>query len=183
MLSLALLVVITSLALAFAFVAVSFVLPTLKGAPWVPSSTETIRKMLSLSKVRPGDVVYDLGSGDGRIVAISAREFGARSTGVEIDPFRACYSRMMIRLRGLEGRARVIRASFYDVDLSDADVVTLYLLPETNAKLRPKLERELKPGSRVVTHVFKFEWKLLVADEAAKVYVYSPRPDAVSNAS
>ncbi|MDA4116099.1 MAG: class I SAM-dependent methyltransferase [Thaumarchaeota archaeon] len=170
--------VLLALLVAVVFVCVSFVLPALTGAPWVPSSNDIVRKMLVLSKVKPGEEVYDLGSGDGRIVIMSAKEFGARSTGIEIDVFRAFYSKLLIRLLGLAGKARVIWSSFYRVDLSRADVVTVYLLPETNDKLTPKLERELRPTCRVVSHAFKFDWQLLDSDEGAKIYVYNPRPSA-----
>jgi Histone methylation protein DOT1 len=173
------LVVILSILAAVVFVCFSFVLPSLTGAPWVPSSNEIVRKMLLLSNVKPGEEVYDLGSGDGRIVIIATKEFGARSTGIEIDLFRAFYSKLLIRLLGLgRDKARVIWSSFYRVDLSRADVVTVYLLPETNDKLMPKLERELRPTARVVSHEFKFDWLLLDSDEGAKIYVYSPRPNA-----
>jgi len=174
--------VILAILLAFlaavVFVCVSFVLPSLTGAPWVPTSNETVRKMLLLSKVKPGEEVYDLGSGDGRVVIISTKEFGARSTGIEIDIFRAFYSKLLIRLLGLGGRARIIWSSFYRVDLSRADVVTVYLLPQTNDKLMPKLERELRPTSRVVSHAFRFDWQLIDSDDGARIYVYSPRPSA-----
>jgi hypothetical protein len=90
--------------------------------------------------------------------------------------FRAFYSKVLIKLLGLGGKARVIWSSFYRVDLSKADVVTVYLLPQTNDKLMPKLERELRPTSRVVSHAFKFDWPLLDSDEGAKIYVYNPRP-------
>jgi cyclopropane fatty-acyl-phospholipid synthase-like methyltransferase len=139
--------------------------------------------MLLLAKVKPGEEVYDLGSGDGRIVIISTKEFGARSTGIEIDVFRAFYSKLLIRLLGLNGKARVIWSSFYKVDLSRADVVTVYLLPETNDKLMPKLERELRPTSRVVSHAFRFDWQLLDSDEDARIYVYNPRPSASPHGS
>jgi hypothetical protein len=170
------LVVLLVLLAAVVFVCVSFVFPSMTGAPWVPSPNETVRKMLQLAKVKPGEQVYDLGSGDGRIVVMSSKEFGARSTGVEIDVFRVLYSKALIRLLGLGGKARVIWSSFYGVDLSGADVVTVYLLPQTNDKLTPKLERELRPNSRVVSHAFKFDWPLLDSDEGAKIYVYNPRP-------
>lgn len=134
--------------------------------------------MLQLSKVKPGEEVYDLGSGDGRIVIMSAREFGAKSTGIEIDVFRASYSKLLISLLGLRGKARVIWSSFYRVDLSSADVVTVYLLPETNDKLAPKLERELRPTSRVVSHAFRFDWQLIESDDREGIYVYNPRPIA-----
>jgi len=172
------LTVLLALLAAGVFVCLSFVLPSLTGAPWVPSSNEIVRKMLLLSKVKPGEEVYDLGSGDGRIVIISTKEFGARSTGIEIDVFRAFYSKLLIRLLGLGGKARVIWSSFYRVDLSRADVVIVYLLPETNDKLKPKLEKELRPTSRVVSHVFRFDWQLLDSDEGARIYVYNPRPSA-----
>ncbi len=172
------LAVLLALLAAGVFVCLSFVFPFLTGAPWVPSPNETIRKMLLLAKVKPGEEVYDLGSGDGRIVIISAKEFGARSTGIEIDVFRAFYSKLIIRLLGLRGKARIIWSSFYRVDLSRADVVTVYLLPQTNDKLLPKLERELKPTCRVVSHAFKFDWRLLHSDEVARIYVYNPRPSA-----
>lgn len=172
------LLVLLAFLVAVVFVCISFVIPSLTGAPWVPTSNETVRKMLLLSKVKAGEEVYDLGSGDGRIVIISAKEFGAQSTGVEIDVFRAFYSKLLIRLLGLGGKARVIWSSFYRVDLSRADVVTVYLVPETHDKLKPKLERELRPTSRVVSHVYRFDWQLLDSDEDAGVYVYNPRPSA-----
>ena len=170
--------VFAAFSLALAFVSISFIIPTLKGAPWVPSPNPVIRRMLVLSKVKPGEELYDLGSGDGRVVVMSAREFGARSIGIEIDPFRALYSKLVIRLLGLRGRARVIWSSFNRIDLSGADVVIMYLLQETNDGLKARLERELKPTCRVVSRVFKFDWKLVDADEEARVYVYHPRPAA-----
>jgi hypothetical protein len=173
--------ILVALLAAVVFVCVSFVVPALTGAPWVPSPNQTVRKMLLLAQVKPGEVVYDLGSGDGRIVIISAKEFGAKSTGIEIDIFRVFYSRLLITLRGLRGTARVIWSSFYKVDLSGADVVTVYLLPETNDKLTPKLERELRPTCRVVSRSFRFDWPLIESDEGAKIYVYNPRRGAVAS--
>lgn len=158
-------------------VALSIFLPGAIGAPWVPTSRGVVRRMLVMADVRPEEVLYDLGSGDGRIVIAAAKEFGATSIGVEIDPFRYLFSRIRIRILGLGGRARIEWKSFYNVDLGKADVITLYLVQGTNDKLKPKLERELKPTCRVVSHVFKFSgWKLLKADEKAAIYVYSPLP-------
>lgn len=158
-------------------VALSIFLPGAIGAPWVPTSRGVVRRMLVMADVRPEEVLYDLGSGDGRIVIAAAKEFGATSIGVEIDPFRYLFSSIRIRILGLGGRARIEWKSFYNVDLGKADVVTLYLVQGTNDKLKPKLERELRPTCRVVSHVFKFSgWKLLKADEKAAVYVYSPLP-------
>jgi hypothetical protein len=153
-------------------------LPGAIGAPWIPTSKGVVRRMLVMADVKPDEVLYDLGSGDGRIVIAAAEEFGATSIGIEIDPFRCLISRIRIAVLGLGGRARIEWKSFYNVDLARADVVALYLVQGTNDKLKPKLERELKPTCRVVSHVFKFSgWKLLKADEKSAVYVYSPLPD------
>jgi hypothetical protein len=158
-------------------VALSIFLPGAVGAPWVPTSSGVVRRMLVMADIRPDEVLYDLGSGDGRIVIAAVKEFGAISVGVEIDPFRYLFSSIRIRLLGLGSRARIEGRSFYNVDLAKADVVTLYLVQGTNDKLKPKLERELRPTCRVVSHVFKFSgWKLLKADEKAAVYVYCPQP-------
>ena len=128
--------------------------------PFVPSPEIVVRRMLQLANVRKGEVVYDLGCGDGRVLIIAAKEFGARAVGIEIrrDLYEQCLRR--IKDLGLEDRVTVIHGNFFDYDLSDADVVTLYLLTSVNERLRPKLERELKPGARVVSHDFEVPgWK------------------------
>lgn len=145
--------------------------PIVFGAPWLPMPVKSARRMLQLASVRPGETVYDLGSGDGRVLIVAAREFGARAAGVEIEPIRAWLSRVALRLFGLHRRARVIRANLFTVDLGSADVVTVYLLPDANARLVPKLRRELKPGARVVTLVFPLPgWEPLTRDGDICVY-------------
>ena len=130
------------------------------GAPWVPAPREKIDKMLKMLKVKPNEVVYDLGSGDGRILIWAAKKFGAKGVGVEIDPLKTFYSHFMLLLFGLNKYAKIIRGDFYKVDLSKANVVTLFLLPETNQKLKDKLQKELRTGSRIVSYAFKFDgWK------------------------
>lgn len=134
--------------------------------PFVATPEVVVRRMLQLARVQPGEVLYDLGSGDGRIVIIAAKEFGARSVGVEIR--KDLYEQSMARIRdmGLSGRATIINASFYEVNLTDADVVTMYLLTSINERLRPKLERELRPAARVVTHDFEVPgWRPVVVEE------------------
>ncbi|MEZ0319575.1 MAG: class I SAM-dependent methyltransferase [Pyrobaculum sp.] len=134
--------------------------------PFVASPEVVVRRMLQIARVQPGEVVYDLGSGDGRIVIIAAKEFGARSVGVEVR--KDLYEQSMARIKdmGLSGRAYIINASFFDVDLSNADVVTMYLLTTVNERLRPKLEKELRPGTRVVTHDFEVPgWRPVVVEE------------------
>lgn len=156
----------------------SILLPGFAGAPWVPTKMDLIKNVLSLAELKPGEILYDLGSGDGRLVIAAAKDFGARAVGVEIDPFRVFYSRLKILRLGLNGTAKIIRRNFFSVNVSDADVVVLFLLQKTNDKLQAKLERELKkPGCRVVSIVFKFEgWKLIRADEENMIYAYRPEP-------
>jgi len=113
--------------------------------------------MLTLAKVGPGDVVYDLGSGDGRIVIAAAQKFGARGVGVDIEPARIVDAEVNAARAGVERLVAFKLQDALETDVSDATVVTLYMLPEFNAKLRPILERQLKPGSRVVSHDYPIE--------------------------
>jgi SAM-dependent methyltransferase len=130
-----------------------------KIVPFVPSPQEVVDKMVDLAAVKKDDVVYDLGSGDGRIVIAAAKK-GARAVGFEIDPELVKESRENIRKAGLEGRAEIRNQDILTVDLSAASVVTMYLLPDVNLKLKPNLLSQLKPGSRVVSHAFDMgDWK------------------------
>jgi SAM-dependent methyltransferase len=116
---------------------------------YVPTPKIIVRQMLLLAGLRRGETLFDLGAGDGRVLIEAARGFGARAVGIEIDPERV--SRIRDRLRSTGIKAEIIQADFMDLDLSAADVVAIYLSESVNAKLAPKLERELKPGSRVVS--------------------------------
>ncbi|MCP5114736.1 MAG: class I SAM-dependent methyltransferase [bacterium] len=124
-------------------------------APYVPSPPEVVEKMLEAAKVTDGDVVYDLGSGDGRVLITAAKKFKARSVGVEIEPKLVERATARIQEEGLGDRCRVIQGNALEVDLSEADVVVLYLLTSSNELLRPNLERSLKDGARVVSHDFE----------------------------
>jgi tRNA G37 N-methylase Trm5 len=126
----------------------------LSKVPYFPTPYEIVRRMLRLANVKPGEVVYDLGAGDGRIVIEAAKNFGARGVAIELHPRRVEKIRENVRLNEVKRMIDVVQGDFYRVSVNNADVVTLYLLTETNAILRPKLERELKPGSRVVAHDF-----------------------------
>src|SRR5215831_579789 len=126
----------------------------LAGVPDVRTPMPTVRAMLELARVTPADVVYDLGSGDGRIVIDAAREFGARGVGVEIDPALVAQSRAAASRLHLGDRVRFLEQDLFATDLGDATVVTLYLSVEINRRLRPKLLAELAPGSRIVSHDF-----------------------------
>ena len=131
-----------------------------KIVPFVPTPQEVVDKMLETAEVKKGDVVYDLGSGDGRIVITAARKYGVRAVGFEIDPDLIKKSRENIRKEGLQQLAEIRQQDILTVDVSGATVVTMYLLPDVNLQLRPTLLRQLKPGSRIVSHAFDMgDWK------------------------
>lgn len=131
-----------------------------KIVPFVPTPQEVVERMLELAQVKKGDVVYDLGSGDGRIVITAAKKYGVKAVGFEIDPELLQKSRETISKEGLGHLAEIREQDILTVDLSPASVVTMYLLPEVNLKLRPAVLRQLKPGSRVVSHDFDMgDWK------------------------
>jgi SAM-dependent methyltransferase len=120
---------------------------------FVPTPQEAVDKMLEMAEVKKTDLVYDLGCGDGRIVVTAAKRYGVRAIGVDIDPERIKESRANVRRNKLGKRVRILHADIFDLDFSNADVVTLYLLPSLNVKLMPKLAR-LRPGTRIVSFDF-----------------------------
>jgi SAM-dependent methyltransferase len=129
-------------------------------APFLVTPPEVVDQMLTLARVGPADVVYDLGSGDGRLVIAAARDFQARGVGIEIDPKLVAQSREYARRAGVESRTTFIEQDLFQTDLSAATVVTLYLTREVNLRLRPKLERELPPGTRIVSFNFDLgDWE------------------------
>ena len=129
-------------------------------APFIATPDDVVDRMLELAQVSRTDVVYDLGSGDGRIPIAAARTYGARGVGIDIDPARITESRARARAAGVEHLVEFRLEDVLTADVSDATVVTLYLLSSSNAKLRPLLTRQLKPGARIVSHAFSMgrEW-------------------------
>lgn len=125
-----------------------------RDVPYVPSDEAVVAAMLRFANVGPDDVVYDLGCGDGRIVIGAAKQRGARGVGVDIDPLRVRESRENAKKARVCDRVQFLCQSFFDTDVRDATVVMLYLLPSINAKLRPKLLRELRPGARIIANYF-----------------------------
>ncbi len=129
-------------------------------APYVPSPPRVVDRMLELAELTASDTIYDLGSGDGRIVITAAQEFGARAVGIEIDPELVKKTEARIRDLKLTRRVRILNEDALTTDLSSATVVTLYLLTSSNKLLKPNLERSLQPGARVVSHDFAIVgWK------------------------
>ena len=133
-----------------------------KIVPYVPTPQEVVERMLELAQVKKGDVVYDLGSGDGRIVVTAARKYGVRAIGFEIDPERIKESTENIKKAGVGHLVEIRQQDIRSVDLSPASVLTMYLLPEVNLLIRPNIWKQMKPGSRVVSHDFDMgDWKPL----------------------
>jgi SAM-dependent methyltransferase len=127
---------------------------------YIPTPQAVVDAMLELADVKASDVVYDLGSGDGRIVITAARRYGARGVGIEIDPTLVKQADANAVTAGVADRVRFVNGNMFTADIHEATVVTLYLLQSLNERLRPKLVRELQPGARIVSHVFNMgpEW-------------------------
>jgi ribosomal protein L11 methylase PrmA len=127
---------------------------------FVPTPQEVVEDMLRLANVSKGDVLYDLGSGDGRIPVTAAKLYGIRGVGIDIDPDRIREAQDNARRNGVESLVRFRLQDLFEADFREATVVTLYLLPDLNLKLRPRLLAELKPGTRIVSHQFDMgDWK------------------------
>ena len=133
-----------------------------KIVPYVPTPQEVVDRMLELAQVKKGDVVYDLGSGDGRIVVTAAKKFGVKAIGFEIDPQRIKESHENIKKEGVEKLVEIRQQDIRTVDLSEATVLTMYLLPEVNLMIRPNIWKQMRPGARIVSHDFDMgDWKPL----------------------
>lgn len=143
-------------------------------APWVPTSKATIRKMLTFAEVNQNDTLFDLGSGDGRIPIIAAQEFNVKkAVGIELNPFFVALSNIRIFTRRLQDKVQIIWGNIFLRNISEADVITMYLLQVTNNRMRDKLKQELKPGSRVISKVYTFtDWEPEKVDEESKLYLY-----------
>ena len=145
--------------LALAFCGSGFAQDVEKLAPYYPTPLTIVEKMLDLGELKAGEKMFDLGSGDGRIVIMAAQKYKADATGVEFVDDLYRQSMQKIRTLGLEKTARIIHGDIFKQDYSSADMVTVYLLPASNNKLRPLLEQQLKKGTRIVSHDFPFrDW-------------------------
>ncbi|MBD2532147.1 class I SAM-dependent methyltransferase [Nostoc flagelliforme FACHB-838] len=128
--------------------------------PYVPTPQPVVDAMLKVAKVNKDDVLYDLGSGNGIIVNTAAQKFGTRGVGIDINPERIQEANENAKKAGVTDRVKFVQQDLFNADFSEATVVTLYLLPEVNLKLRPKLLSQLKPGTRIVSHAFDMgDWK------------------------
>jgi predicted RNA methylase len=155
------------------FITLYFFWPMLKGAPWIPTRMKKVRQMLSLADIHPQETLYDLGCGDGRFIINAARKFGVKAVGIELNLFLYLWCQLAITILGLRRKVKIKYGNFFKRDLSDADVVVCYLLPETNNKLEDKLLRELKPTARVISNSFVFNKLPVVNEDVHKgIFVY-----------
>jgi cyclopropane fatty-acyl-phospholipid synthase-like methyltransferase len=129
--------------------------------------------MLELADIQKGDVLYDIGSGDGRILIMAAKKFDIKTFGIEVDPIRVLWSRLSVSLQGLNDRVKVIWGNFHDMEIAKATVVTVYQSTSVNKTLLNKFKHELKPGTRIVSYYFSFfGWEPFKIDEEKRIYLY-----------
>jgi SAM-dependent methyltransferase len=151
--------------------------PAVYGLPPVPTRFSRIRKALKLVNLQPDEVLYDLGSGDGRVLIIAAREFGAQAVGIEIGPAQRAVSWVKVLSNGVRHRVRIEAGNFYKSDLREADVVFVYATSKEVTKLASHLEKQMKPGSRLVSISADFpEWEPSAFDERELIFVYEMPP-------
>jgi SAM-dependent methyltransferase len=152
---------------------------------YVPTRQSVVDAMLKVANVKAGDVVYDLGCGDGRIV-VTAAKLGARAIGIDIDPQRVKEANENVARNNVGDRVKILNQDLFTTDVSEANVVTLYLLPSLNLRLRPTLWKTLKPGTRVVSHDFDMgDWKpeQTLNVEGATIYYWTITPDLAKRAA
>jgi len=134
-------------------------------APFVATPLPVVKQMLTVAEIKQGEIVYDLGCGDGRVAIMAAQEFGARAIGVEMREDLAKQAMGKVNELGLDDRVKIVQGDMFKIDLSQADVITLYLTTSANDKVKPKLEAELKPGARVVSHDYEIlGWRPIKID-------------------
>ncbi len=143
------------------------------GAGFQPTSKKLVKKMLEIAEIGPNDVLYDLGSGDGRIITEAVKSYGATAVGIEADPIRVLWSRMFLFLHRIRDKSKIKWGNFFNEDIIEATAVTLFLGRKANEKLKNKLVNELKPGTLVVSYVWTFhDWKPAKIDYMDKIYLY-----------
>jgi len=141
-------------------------------APWWRTGDRQIRESLKLAKVTKKDTVYELGSGDGRFLVIAAKEFGARGVGIEIDPVRYYISKFRVKANNLNSDVTIIKKNFFDVDISKASVIFVYLVPKALGRLLPKFKKELRKGTRIVSYRYEINLPLEKFDKENEIRLY-----------
>lgn len=141
-------------------------------SPWWRTNKRTARAMCELAKVGKEDIVYDLGSGDGTALIVAAKEFGAKGVGIEIDLLRFFISSMLLHSNRLSDKIHIKRKNFFDVDISDATVIFVYLVPKALNRLLPKFKKELKKGTRIVSYRYEINLPLKKYDKENDIRLY-----------
>ena len=141
-------------------------------APWWRTSKKTARAMCNLAKVKKGDIVYDLGSGEGTALLIAAKEFEAKGVGVEIDPLRFFYSKFILKTNGLSNKVTIKKGNLFKQDISEASAIFVYLVPKTLERLLPKFKKELKKGTRIVSFRYEMNLNLKTYDKENEIRLY-----------
>ena len=178
-----LLVLIFLLALTVILSALWLVVPAFYGPPSVPTRVSRIRRALELANLKPDEVLYDLGSGDGRVLIVAAREFGAQAVGIEIGPVQRLFSWVKVLRSGLRHKVRIEAGDYFKSDLRAADVVFLYATSKEVAKLAPHLAARMTPGARLISISADFpEWEPAAFDERELIFVYEmpPKPGSLT---
>jgi len=161
----------------FILILLWILVPALYGLPPVPTRPERIRKALKLANLQANEVLYDLGAGDGRVLLMAAREFGAKAVGIEVGPIQCAWIWLRAIASGLGDQIQVRWANFYKADLRDADIVFVYATSKEVLKLAPHLEQQLKRGARLVSISADFpDWEPSAFDDSALIFVYEMPP-------
>ncbi|MDO8659756.1 MAG: 50S ribosomal protein L11 methyltransferase [Candidatus Parcubacteria bacterium] len=141
-------------------------------APWWRTNKNVARAMCDLAKINKDDIVYDLGSGDGTALSVAAGEFKARGVGIEIDPLRYLFSKIRLKINGLDNKVKILKSNFHAVNIAEASVIFVYLVPRALERLKPKLLKELKPGTSLVSFRYKISLPLIRYDRVNDIYLY-----------
>lgn len=141
-------------------------------APWWRTNKKVARAMCRLAKISKNDIVYDLGSGDGTALMIAAKEFGANGVGIEIDPLRYLFSKIRFKINGFDKKIKIIKKNFHNVNISQASIIFVYLVPKALGRLKPKFLKELKSGTLLVSFRYKINLPLLAYDRENEIFLY-----------
>lgn len=142
-------------------------------APWWRTNKKVARAMCRLAKINKNDIVYDLGSGDGTSLIVAAKEFGAKCVGIEIDPLRYLFSKIRFKINGLNAKVKIIKSNFHEINISDASVIFVYLVPSALNRLLPKFRKELKKGTKIVSYKYEINSPLKKYDKENDLRLYA----------
>jgi precorrin-6B methylase 2 len=166
--------------LGFLFLLISglwLIVPALYGVPWIPTREKRIRRALQLAELQPDETLYDLGAGDGRVLIMAAKEFGAQAVGIEVGPVQCAVGWLRILFSGSRRQVKTRCGNFYHADLTDADVIFVYLTSSQTSQLQEKLAQELHPGARVISIAADFpNWQPSKIDREMLIFVYEMPP-------